>query len=344
MIALLIVCMGLLGLSLTGCEKKQQDIVVTTHPFDVVATYSILGDLVKQVGGEQVTVKTLVGAGGDAHTYEPTPADSVRLAKSVLLFENGLAFESWLDKLYKASGSKAKRIVVSKEIKPRRLDLDDEGDHHEEHAEHDHDAHDDHKEHAEHEHEHESEHAHEHHHHHGEFDPHVWHDVTNVISMVNVIAGALQKVDPANAQQYQTNAEHYVAELMALDDWIKQEVARIPAKNRKLVTTHDAYNYFAKRYGFEVVSVLGSISSDVADPSAADVARVVDAIKSFGVPAVFAENIINPKFTRQIAQQSGVKVVGTLYSGALGKVGSDGDTYIKMMRANVSTMVKVLAK
>lgn len=339
MIPLLIVFIGLLSLLMTGCDRKQQDVVVTTSPFDVVATYSILGDLVKQVGGEQVTVKTLVGADGDAHTYEPTPNDSVNLAKSVLLFENGLEFETWLDKLYEASGSHAKRIVVSKDIKPRRLDheQEDDGEHHEDHADHDNHGHKEHGDHDDHDH-------HEHAHHHGEFDPHVWHDVPHVISMVKVIAKALQKVDSVNAQKYQTSADRYVGQLTELDQWIKQQVATIPKKNRKLVTTHDAYNYFAQRYGFEVISVLGSLSSEVADPSAADMARVIDAIKSFDVPAVFAENIINPKLTEQLAQQSGVKVVGTLYSGALGEAGTNGDTYIKMMRTNVNTIVKALSQ
>jgi ABC-type Zn uptake system ZnuABC Zn-binding protein ZnuA len=319
-----VVTMSLLCLSLTGCEKKQQDAVVSNYPFEVVATYSILGDLVKQVGGEHIKIKTLVGAGGDAHTYEPTPADSVSINKSLLLFENGLAFESWLNKLYKASGSKAKRIVVSKDLTPRRLDHDE--DEHEGHADHD---------------EHEHEHAH---HHHGEFDPHIWHDVTHVMSMVKVIAKALQDADPTHVQDYQSNADRYMAQLTELDGWIKQQVDKIPVNNRKLVTSHDTFSYFAQRYGFEVISVLGSVSSEAADPSAADMARVVDHIKALGVPAIFAENILSPKMTEQIARQAGVEVVATLYTDALGQPGSEGETYIKMVRHNVNTMVKALAK
>ncbi|MFG0248762.1 MAG: metal ABC transporter solute-binding protein, Zn/Mn family [Phycisphaeraceae bacterium JB051] len=330
--------LGLICFSQQGCEKKLQEVTVTAYPFDVVATYSILGDIVKQVGGQQVQVKTLVGAGGDAHTYEPTPSDSVSINKAVLLFENGLEFETWLDKLYKASGSDAKRIVVSKNLKPRRLDHeeDEHADHeenHEDHADHDHDEHD----HADHD-------EHDHHHHHGEFDPHIWHDVTNVISMVKVVAKALQDVDPSNVQQYQTNADQYIAQLTDLDTWIKEQVQKIPASNRKLVTTHDTFSYFAQRYGFEVISVMGSVSSEIADPSAADVARVVDQVKSFGVPAIFAENILSPKMTKQIAQQAGVQVVATLYTDALGKPGTEGQTYIKMVRHNVNTMVKALAQ
>ncbi|MBI1880942.1 MAG: metal ABC transporter substrate-binding protein [Chloroflexi bacterium] len=309
-----------------------------------VATFSILGDLVQNVGGDKIELHTLVGPGGDTHTFEPSPNDGVALVEAKLIFENGLGLETWLDDLYTASGSQAQRVVVTEGLEPIAMA---EGGH-EEHVEHDeHAAEAESEEHNEHaaeaEHEEHAE-ADGHGHAHGEFDPHVWHDVTNVIHEVEAIRDALTEADPANAKSYQANAEAYLGQLKELDDWATEEVKKLPEDRRKLVTSHDTFGYFAKRYGFEVVgSGLGS-TTEASDPSAAEMVSLVEEIKGAGVPAIFTENVSNPKLMERIAAEAGVTLGPELYTDALGQPGSDGDTYLKMMRYNVTTLVMALSK
>jgi ABC-type Zn uptake system ZnuABC Zn-binding protein ZnuA len=287
-------------------------------PLTVIATYSILGDIVQNVGGDKIQLTVFVGPDGDAHTFEPSPADSAALAKAALLFENGLGFETWLDDLYAASGSKAARIVVTQDIAARAMD-EHAG---EEHAEEEGEAHE-----------------------HGEFDPHVWHSVANVIQMTKAVRQALASADAANAAVYQANAEAYIAELQTLDTWIFEQVKALPQDRRKLVTAHDTFGYFADRYGFEIVgTALGAISTEAADPSAADIAALVDEIKAAGMPALFAENVHNPQLMEQVAAEAGVKLAPALYTDALGQPGSEGATYLKMMRYNVNVIVTALGQ
>jgi len=270
----------------------------------VVATFSILGDFVRSVGGDEIEVRVLVGPGGDAHEFAPSPADGVALAEAALVFENGLGFEPWLDDLYAASGSKAGRSVATEGIQP--MSAAEEA---------------------------------------GETDPHVWHDVTHAMQMVETIRAALTQADPANAQTYQANADAYIAELRELDAWVMPQVQTLPEARRKLVTSHDTFSYFAARYGFEVVgTALGAASTEVADPAAGEIATLVEAIKATGVPAIFAENIANPRLMEQIANEAGVQLAPTLYTDALGEPGSAGDTYLKLMRYNVTTIVAALSR
>ncbi|HET9224548.1 MAG TPA: zinc ABC transporter substrate-binding protein [Roseiflexaceae bacterium] len=279
---------------------------------DVVATFSILGDLVQNVGGDRVAVRTLVGPGGDAHTFEPSPADSVALSEASLVFENGLGFEPWLDELYTSSGSRATRVVVTERIEPTKVM---EGG---EQAERDQPGH-------------------------AESDPHVWSDAGNAIRMVESIRDALAKADTANADAYNANAEGYLAELKGLDDFIVAETNKLPPQRRKLVTIHDTFGYFARRYGYEMVgTALGSTSTEAADPSAGELANLIEQIKAAGVPAIFAENVHNPDLMNRIAAEAGVKLGPSLYTDALGEPGSEGDTYLKMMRYNVSAIVTAL--
>jgi zinc/manganese transport system substrate-binding protein len=287
----------------------------------VIATHSILGDLAHNVGGDKIELHTLVGPVSDAHTFDPSPADSVSLAQANLLFENGLNFEGWLDTLYTASRSQATRVVVTTGIKPlSTADHDEYGEADQPAANQEEHGHDD-----------------------GEFDPHVWHDVSNVITMVETIRDALVKADPANAPTYMSNADTYLAELRELDSWIQQQVESLPPERRKLVTSHDTFGYFARRYGFEVVgSALGSNSTEAADPSAGELAHLVEAIKQANVPAIFTENVQNSGVTEQIAAEAGVKLAPTLYTDALGEPGSAGDSYLKLMRYNVTTIVTAL--
>lgn len=285
----------------------------------VVVSFSILGDLVQQVGGDRVEVRTLVGPGEDAHTFEPSPADSAALARAVLVFENGLGFEPWLEKLYTASGSKARRVIVTDGITVLAAATEE----HEEHGA----AETGEKEGAGRD----------------EHDPHAWHDVKNAQHMVGVIREALATADAANAAVYRANAERYLSELQALDAWIVQQVQSLPEARRKLVTTHDTFRYFAARYGFAIpATALGAVSTEAAEPAAGEFAQLVKTIKEAGVPSIFAENVANPRLMERLAREAGVALAPALYTDALGKPGSSGESYAKMMRANVTTIVEAL--
>jgi zinc/manganese transport system substrate-binding protein len=248
---------GLLMLS-GGCGGSSPPPHVDDGRLAVVATYSILGEWVQEVGGQRVKLVTLVGRGGDAHTYQPVPQDSVSLKRASVVFENGLDFEGWVDKLFESSGSTAHRVAVTRGIDAQRIVTLGEIE---------------------------------------ELDPHVWHDPILAISMVQAIADALAETDPANADEYRARADDYIGELRRLDAWIREQTIRVPESRRVLVTTHDTFGYFADRYGFEVLSVMGSVSSEAADPSAAEVAAVVQQIRARQVPAVFAENILSPRLS-----------------------------------------------
>lgn len=291
----------------------------------VVATFSILGDVVQNVGGDRVTVRTLVGADGDAHTFEPAPSDGVALAEAAVVFENGLEFETWLDDLYTASGSKATRVVTSEGVEAIEMEagLDHEDDDHADEAGTP-AAEDDHG------------------HEHGEHDPHIWHSTANMAIVVGNIERALSAADPAGQATYQANAQKYLTELKALEAELTAQIDGLPAERRKLVTSHDTFGYFARQYGFEIVATALAVSTEAAEPSAQEVAELVGEIKAAGVPAIFAENVTNPALITQIAQEAGVKVAPTLYTDALGRPGTPGETYLKLMRYNVSAIVAAL--
>ena len=287
------------------------------EPVQVVASFSILGDLVKNVGGEAVAVTTLIGPGVDAHTYDPAPADLVVLSKADIIFENGLGFEPWLDRFFASAQPPGARVVTTEGITPHEAGADD----HAGEAQPEEDG------------------AQEH----GQFDPHVWHDVANVIIMVGNIRDALVAADPAHAELYKANAAAYVDELKALDASIREQVGTLPPERRKLITSHDTFGYFAAAYGFDIIgTALGSISTEAGDPSARDIATLVTEIQEAGVPAIFAENVANPDLMESIAAEAGVTLAPTLYTDALGPEGSPGDTYIGMMQSNVTTIVDAL--
>jgi len=269
---------------------------------NVIATVSIIGDVVKNVAGDSVNLVTLVGPDGDAHEYEPVPADSVNLSKADIIFENGLHLEHWLDKLYAASGSKAKRIVVSQGVTPRIFEDNPQ-----------------------------------------ETDPHAWQDVTNVILYTQNVRDALDAIDPSNKSLYDANTQAYVQKLKDLDAWVIQQVALIPVDKRKLVTNHDALGYFARAYGFQIIgAVIPSATTEAADPSAKETADLLNIIKASGVHAIFSENMANPKLAETLSKEAGVEVGPELYTDALGPAGSDGETYLKMIRYNVGVFQKYL--
>jgi zinc/manganese transport system substrate-binding protein len=281
----------------------------------VVATFSVLGDLVQNVAGDRVELVTLVGPDSDTHVYEPKPRDAAAVADAGTIFENGAGLEHWLDKLFKSSSSKAQRVVVSKGLRllfgadedndpkdAKKGPLDDR-------------------------------------------DPHVWHDVKNAIHMVELIRDQLIKVDPANASFYRSRAFDYSLKLRDLDVWVLQQTADVPRERRKLVTNHDTFGYFAKRYGFEIIGdALGSTTTEGAEPSPRELAGLIAKIKAARVPVIFAENIESNKLIKRLAEEARVRLGPELFSDALGKAGSPGDTFEKMVRYNVTAIVTEMTK
>lgn len=349
---LVVTLVTLLIIASTACGDRgsRQGGGTQEGPLRVVATYSVLGDLVANVGGEGVGLTTFVGPNGDAHNFEPTPSDSAELAEADLIFENGLEFETWLDNLYESSGSEAQRVVVTENIEPLEFSGEehDHGPSTEEEHDHEHGAgaaetklvasreelvQEDHG------HEHGDDHGHEH----GEYDPHVWFDVQNTIVMVESIRDALSGADPDNAETYQRNTEEYVSELEELDAWVADRTQEVPEENRKLVTSHDTFGYFAEAYGYEVVGTgLESFSTEASDPSAGETAKLVEEIKASGVPAIFAENVSNPALMERVAKEAGVELAPPLYTDALGEPEGEAGTYLEMMRYNTATITEAL--
>jgi zinc/manganese transport system substrate-binding protein len=278
----------------------------------VVATISIIGDWVNAVGGDNLELKTLVGPDGDPHEYEPVPTDSISLSQASLVFENGLGLENWLDKLFSSAQSKATRVVITRGVDLRRVPQGE--------GERPNDKNDD-------------------------RDPHAWQSVKNAATMVGNIRDALVNADPAHAADYRARADAYIKQLNDLDAWVQDQIKSIPETHRKLVTSHDAFGYFGQRYGMDISrSALESVTTEAADPSAMQIAEVVEQIKDSGVPVIFLENIQNPKLVDQIASEANVKVGPPLYSDALGQPGTQGDTYLKMIRYNVQTLVNALGQ
>ena len=287
----------------------------------VVATFSVLGDIVGEVGGDGVDLATLVGPNSDAHTFEPAPRDTVKLAEAAVVFENGLEFESWLDELYESSGSEAERVTVTKNVDLlAALEEEHEGEAHEG------EAHEGGEEESD------------------EADPHVWHDVENVMTITGAVRDALVEVDPENAESYRANAEEYMAELEELDAEVVRSLEAVPEDDRVLFTSHDTFGYFAERYGFRVDTALASVSTEASDPSAGETAALIREIETSGVPAVFAENVGDSGSMRRVAEEAGVELAPALYTDALGGPGSEGGTYAKMMRYNASTITDALSE
>ena len=299
-------------------------------PVKAVASFSILGDIVREVGGNDVSLTTLVGPDGDAHEYEPTPGDAKKLSAAQVLFVNGLDFETWLPKLTKASGFAGKTVVASQGVTPRKFAGHGDADTHDDHG------HDDDHGHG-HDHGHDREDGH---HHHGDADPHAWQNLANGVIYARNVAEGLAAADPAHADNYRQRANAYIAKLQALDANVKKTFAAIPAERRKVVTSHDAFGYFGDAYGVAFISAMG-VSTD-AEPSAGEVAAIIEQVKRERVPAVFVENITSPKLVQQIARETGAKVGGTLYSDALSKSGQPGATYLEMFEWNVRQLAAAL--
>jgi len=274
---------------------------VAQEKLKVVATFSILADFVKNVGGERVAVSALVGPNGDAHVYQPTPGDAKTLGDAKVVVTNGLGFEGWINRLVKASGTKAPMIVATKGIKPRKAE-DDHG--------------------------------------HGDADPHAWQSVANAKRYVENIRDALIAADPAAKDVYEANAAAYAAKLDALDAEVKAAIEKIPADRRRIITTHDAFGYFAAAYGVTFIAPQG-VSTE-AEVSARDVARIITQIRKQKIPAVFLENVTDKRLLERIGAESGARIGGTLYSDALTDEKGVAPTYLEMMRHNVKQLAAAL--
>lgn len=299
------------------------------EPLKVVASFSIAEDWTARVGGDLVELSSIVPAGGDAHTFDPNPATVASIADADVIVAIGPGLEPWLDSMVDASGTDATVIQLVDHMP--LLSTDDDG--------HDDDNHADE---VTHEDDHGGDHT-EDDHEHGDGDPHIWGDVSNVITAVEVIRDTLAEADPDNADTFHANAAAYIAELEALDTYIQEQIATVPEENRKLVTSHDTFGYYADAYGLEVVgTALGAATSDTGDPSAGDVATLVGIIEDAGVPAIFTENTVNPDLMQSIADEAGVELAPTLYTDALGEEGSAGASYIGMMTYNTGTIVAAL--
>jgi len=322
------------------------------QPLQVVATTSIVADVVGQVGGERVTVTTLLPIGTDVHTYEPAPQDLAKVAEARLVFVNGAGLEEFLQVLIENAGSADRVVEVSKGIELKDFGAhthDHEGEEHshegEEHShegeEHSHEGEEHSHEGEEHSHEGE-EHSHEgEEHSHEGGDPHTWVDPNNVKIWVENIRAALTAADPAGEEIYRANAQAYLAKLDELDAWVRQQVEQIPPQNRKLVTDHLLFGYFAERYGFEQIGAIIPGYSTAAQPTAQELAAIEDAIREFGVKAVFVGKTINPTLAQRVAEDTGIQLVG-LYHGSLSAAGGEAATYLDYIRYNVTQMVNAL--
>jgi len=269
----------------------------------VVASFSILGDLVSQVGGDRVKVDVLVGPGADAHVFQPKPAQAKTVAQAKVVFVNGLGFEGWLPRLLKSANVKAKPVIVSAGITP--LDSQEA----EPTGKHGH-GHD----------------------HHDEQDPHAWQSVANTVQYVSNIAQGLCAADAAGCDSYRKNAAAYTAQLNKLDSNIQTAWAAIPPAQRKVITSHDAFGYYASAYGVKFLAPQG-VSTD-SEASAKGVSKLIRQIHAENIRALFVETISNPRLIEQIGRETGVKPAGELYSDTLSATGGPAATYLDMMRHN----------
>lgn len=345
----------------------------------VVASFSILGDMVTQLGGERVAVDTLVGAGEDMHVYQPAPATARRLATAELVVVNGLGFEGWLERLVTASGYAGPVIVATDGADLIRTAAWHDDDHHdagdlmEHHADHDDDEHhddvehhDDDEHHAEHDDDEHHAEAHdddEHHddemhdevhgdddeheyvahveHQHGDYDPHAWQSLANGQVYARNIAAGLIAVDPAGREYYTQRLDRYLRELAEVERGLREQLRAIPAARRKVVSSHDAFGYFERDYGIEFRALQG-LGTD-REPSAAELARLVDYVRREGIAAVFMESITDSRLMQQVERETGARIGGTLYSDSLSAPAGPAGTYLDMMRHNIRVIAAALS-
>ena len=270
-------------------------------PLKVVASITIIADMAHEVGGDLVDVKSIVGPNGDAHSYEPSPKDSKILSEAKVVFVNGLGLDHWIEKLTIASGFKGSLVITTKGIAARQFEEDGKQ----------------------------------------VTDPHAWQDLSNGQIYVANIAKALCEVDPADCAKFNANAAAYSAKLVSLDADLKARLAALPAASRQVVTTHDAFGYFAKAYNLRFLAPEGFATE--AEPSAAAIAKLVIQIKHDNIKALFFENMSDNRVIEAIASETGVRAGPPLYADALSKPGEAADTYLKMFTYNVDTLLAAMA-
>ena len=283
-----LICLGLIALSVPARAQDR---------LNVVASFSILGDFVRNVGGDRVNVTTLVGGNSDAHVYVPAPADAKKVAEAKLVFVNGLGFEGWLSRLLKSAGGKASVVTATSGIAPLKLGSD--------------------------------------------ADPHAWQSVGNAKIYVANIRDALVAAAPADADGFKSRANAYLADLDALEREVRAAIETIPESRRKVISTHSAFGYFAAAYGIEFIAPLG-VSTE-SEASARDIARIITQVRAARIPAVFLENITDPRLMGRIAAETGARVGGTLYSDSLTGEKGDSPTYIAMVRHNIKALTSALS-
>jgi zinc/manganese transport system substrate-binding protein len=277
----------------------------------VAATFSVIGDMVANVAGDRVELATLVGPDGDTELYQPTLADGKVVAEARILFMNGLNddFEPWLEPLLRQAQFTGTKVVVSRGAKTLTAD--------EEHSVT------------------------------GRplpaaIDQHAWLDLKNGVIYVRNIADALSAVDVPNAADYRKRAAAYIKELQALDAWARGEMASVPAAKRRMITSHDSLGYLGHAFGITLISIYGWTNRS--EPSAAELARLTEQIRQERVHALFLDSITDPRAMQRIAQETGATIGGTLYGDALSKPGGEADSYVKMLRHDISTLKEGLLK
>lgn len=292
---------------LTACGGEPASDSRKSAPVILTST-TVLADITRNIAGDHVQVEPLLPVGADPHSYQPTPQDVTKIAESKLLILNGLEYEHFMESLLENAGGERIIVTASDGLEAHHME-----EHEGEEADHAHEA----------------------------GDPHMWLDPDLVMTYVENIREGLTHFDPDGEAVYRSNADSYIAELKALDTWIAEQVGQIPAERRLLVTNHEAFGYFAERYGFEIVgTVVESFSSD-ASPSAQQLAALIDQIRSSGATAIFLDASDNDTLARQIAAETGVTIVTDLHLESLTD-GPPAGTYIDMMKDNVSKIVEAL--
>ncbi len=300
--AVMLMLLAACGTDATATVQPEGTPTTSGSKLVVVATTTQIRSMAEAVAGDKATVRSILPPGADPHEFEPKPSDVEGISRSGLVLKQGVGLDDWVDKLIDSAGGNRTVVTVSEGVLTREGEEE------------------------------------------GELgaDPHIWFSAANAMTMTANIRDALVKVDGANASTYTSNADKYLKDLQDLDNYIMQQIATVPENQRKMVTNHDAFGYYIDRYGLTFVgSIIPSMSTD-AQPSAQDVADLIQKIKAENVKAIFLESSINPSLATQIGQDAGVKVVDTLYGDTLGEPGSPGETYIGMMRYDTDTIVAAL--
>jgi zinc/manganese transport system substrate-binding protein len=310
---------GLLSAGVALLRSSAAQPTGTDGLLPVVASFSVLGDMARHIGGQRVAVRAIAGPEADAHGFQPRPSDVEVLRAAALMLRNGLGFDPWLDRLVRAAGPRGPVVAATEGIEPRGMEARHRG------------------------HEHGGGAARRQQHYVGPRrvpDPHAWQDLRLGQVYVRNIAAGLAAADPAGAEVYRRNAQGYAARLAALDGWVRQQIGAVPEARRKVVTTHDAFGYFGAAYGVVFLAPQG-VSAET-EPSAAEVARLIRQIRAEGITAVFLENTANPALLERLAREAGVRVLGRLYADALSDAGGPAPTYEAMFRHNVSLLVPAM--